>query len=61
MMETFFDWANASDAHIDENPNRKIDAYNLKWRLDTISKGILKSFLNIFSFFLDLIDNVIEL
>ena len=39
MMETFFDWANASDAHIDENPNRKIDAYNLKWRLDTISKG----------------------
>ena len=29
MMETFFDWANASDAHIDENPNRKIDAYNL--------------------------------
>jgi len=52
MMETFFDWANASDAHIDENPNRKIDAYNLKWRLDTISKGILKSFLNIFFIFL---------
>ena len=52
MMEIFFDWANASDAHIDENPNRKIDAYNLKGCLDSISKGILKFFLNIFFIFL---------
>ena len=44
MMETFFDWANASDAHIDENPNRKIDAYNLKWRLDTYLKEYLSPF-----------------